>query len=333
MKKQKSNKFRKYLDKLVSFFYYSGLVIIVYFILKLWYRWLRIDPDFLNFTTGIAQLLTIVAFLGIQTEPSIKAKLSFKVLLIEGHIKQKLKKFTWTVIIAGFIYFLLYLSANQIATIYRKNGVSLMEAGDYSRAIWNFQQALNLSGGDARTYYDIANAEESLNNYDLAIENYHLSIELDDSFWPAYNNLGRLYLEARDDKDTALPILLSGYRSASTKIGKATISKNIGQVYLQMNLFNSSLEELSQAERSFNELLSSNESVEIYLAEIHLLKAKVYKRLDMAAKSMREWQDSLGYSLSVSESQLCNQEDKRTPPDCLNAFIWVTEAKEVLSYQ
>ena len=318
-------------NKLISFLYYIALGLLVFFMLNLWYRWLRIDPEFLNFTTGIAELLTIAAFLGIQTNPVIKSKISFKGLFIDGSIKQQLRKCIIAWIVVTFFFFLLYISSNQIAELFRKNGVSAMEEGKYSKAILNFQQALNLSGGDAKTYYNLASAEESLHNYDQAIVNYHISIELDDSFWPAFNNLGRLYLDATDDTDAALSILLIGYRSAFTELGKSVIGKNIGQAYLQMDLLNASLDELSQAEVSFKELLASNESVEIYLAETHLLKAKVYENLNMFAEAKREWQDSLGFALSISESDLCNLTELKTPPDCLNAIRWETEAREVLA--
>jgi hypothetical protein len=33
-----------------------------------WYRWLRPDPEFLVFSTGVIQQLAILSFLGLQTE-------------------------------------------------------------------------------------------------------------------------------------------------------------------------------------------------------------------------------------------------------------------------
>lgn len=41
---------------------------VFYFVLALWYRWLRPDPEFLNFTAGVAQLVALISLLGLQTE-------------------------------------------------------------------------------------------------------------------------------------------------------------------------------------------------------------------------------------------------------------------------
>jgi len=51
-----------------EWFTFAGLVLAVFIILALWYRWLRPDPDFLAFTTGVTELLAIASFLGLQTE-------------------------------------------------------------------------------------------------------------------------------------------------------------------------------------------------------------------------------------------------------------------------
>jgi hypothetical protein len=42
---------------------FIAVPLLVYYLLKLWYHWLRPDPAFLAFSAGVAQVLTLASFL------------------------------------------------------------------------------------------------------------------------------------------------------------------------------------------------------------------------------------------------------------------------------
>ena len=77
-------------------------------------------------------------------------------------------------------------------------------------------------------------------------------------------------------------------------------------------------------------LQENGENVEIYLAETYRLKALALQTLGQGAEARISWQDSLGYALSVSESEACTTRGVQPPPDCLDAIRWVAEAREEL---
>ena len=55
----------------------SGLAVFAFHVLSLWYRWLRPDPEFLQFTGDVTSLIAILSFLGLQTDPGRRVALRF----------------------------------------------------------------------------------------------------------------------------------------------------------------------------------------------------------------------------------------------------------------
>lgn len=311
---------------------FFALAFIIYHILALWYRWLRPDPEFLDFTTGVTELLAIASLLGLQTERGRQLALRFDDSLALGRLLNSPRRICATAwLAAGMLALLLYVGSPQAAQYFRRQGVAALEDGSYSTAIKHFRQALSLAPGNARTHYNLANAYEDLHDYEQAIVEYQISLELDDDFWPTHNNLGRLHIRAQNDPDVALATLLAGQRRADDPLGQAVIGKNIAWAYLEKGLPRASLTTLEKVAQNLKTLQGQGVSVEIYLAEMHQLKAQAHEALDQPTDARRAWQDSLGYALAVAESESCAAGVSHLPPDCLNALRWVTEAREWLA--
>ena len=313
---------------------FFALIAIVYHGLMLWYRWLRPDPEFLDFSTAVAELLAIASLLGLQTERGRQLVVRLDDSPAMGRLLNSPRRICTTAwLMAAVLILLTYVGTPQAAQLFRRRGVAALEDGSYSTAIQHFQQALSLTPGNARTHYDLASANEALHNYEQAMAEYQSSLELDDAFWPAYNNLGRLHMRVRDDPDAALATLLSGQRRATSPLGQAVIGKNIGRAYLEKRLPRTSLTALNEVTENLMALRSQGENVEIYLAETHQLEAQAHEALDQLDDAHRAWQDSLGYALAVAESESCAEDVTHLPPDCLDAIRWVAEARERLAQE
>jgi hypothetical protein len=312
---------------------FIGLLITIFLAMTLWYRWLRPDPDFLAFTTGVVELVAIASFLGLQTEGGRKLVLRIDDTLGLGSRLNSPGKVTLVVWgIVGVLFLFLVVGSPQAAKWYRLRGVGALETGEYSRAISAFNQALSLDPDSATTRYNLASAYEELHDYEKAIAAYQQSIELDDSFWPAYNNLGRLYLLFADDPDAALGTLLAGERLTEDSLGKAILKKNIAWAYYEKGLPHTAMKTIQGAVDALKSLRGEGGNVEIYLAEVYNLLARVHTAVGDQEQAAIAYQDSLGYALAVAESQACQAAGIRLPPDCLAAIRWVAEAREA-SYE
>jgi tetratricopeptide (TPR) repeat protein len=318
--------------KLWDWLTFIALAMLVYHVLVLWYRWLRPDPEFLDFSTGVAELLAIASLLGLQTERGRQIVLRVDDSRALARLLNSPRRICATAwLAAGVFALLVYVGSPQAAQLFRRQGVTALEGGSYSTAIRHFQQALSLAPRNARTHYNLASAYEALHDYEQAIAEYQISLEIDDGFWPAYNNLGRLHVRSQDDPDAALATLLAGQRRADSPLGQAVIGKNIAWAYLEKGLPRASLAALEKVTENLMTLQGQGVSVEIYLAEMHQVEAQAHEALEKPTVARRAWQDSLGYALAVAESESCAAGVSHLPPDCLDAFRWVAEARERLA--
>ena len=311
---------------------FLALAVLVYHLLALWYRWLRPDPDFLSFTTGVAELLAIASLLGLQTERG--RKLAFGLDNILG--LRRVLSSRWRVclaawVVAGLAIILLWVGSPVAANHLRIQGLDALEEGSYSTAIASFRRALSLVPQHAATHYNLAVAYEAVHDYEEAMAEYQTALELDDRFWPVYNNLGRLRIQAQGDPDAALATLQAGQQGVSDPLGVAVIGSNIAWAYLEKGLPRASLSELGLVLDQLDLLRAQGESVEIYLAKAYQLAARAHETLEDASNARGAWQDSLGYALAVAESAACDAGGLNVPPDCLDAFRMVAEAREALA--
>jgi tetratricopeptide (TPR) repeat protein len=309
-----------------------GLGLLVYHLLTIWYRWLRPDPEFLGFSASVAELLTIASFIGLQTE---RGRLAIGRLdrskFLKGMFSSP-KRVALTAWAAAVLAMLFLYAGSPLATrLYREQGVGFLENGQFSDAIQAFEQAISLFPSDSRAHYNLANAYEAIHNTDQAIAQYQIAVELDDDFWPSYNNLGHLYLAARGDPDAALDVLYSGLQQTETLLGQTVITKNIAWALIQKGFPNEALRQLESVEKAFNQLQDESEPVETYLAETYRLRALANTLLGEEDAAIRDWQDCLGYALTVSESSNCRSGVGKPSQDCLDAMKWTAEAREKIA--
>ena len=318
--------------KLWEWLTFLALAVLVYHLLALWYRWLRPDPDFLAFSTGVAELLAIASLLGLQTERGRKLVIRLDDLLGLGRVLNSRQRICLAAcVVAGLSVILLYVGSPLAANRLRHQGLDALEEGSYSMAIGRFERAASLVPRHAPTHYNLAAAYEAVHDYEQAIAEYQTALELDDEFWPVYNNLGRLHIRALGDPDAALATLQAGQRRANDALGSTVIGSNIAWAYLEKGLPRAALAELEQVIGDLGGLQKQGQSVEIYLARAYQLEAQAHQALENPSEDRRAWQDSLGYALAVSESAACSSGGPRLPPDCLDAFRLVAEAREELA--
>ena len=318
--------------KLWDWLTFLALAVLVYHLLALWYRWLRPDPDFLSFTTGVAELLAIASLLGLQTERGRKLALGLDDILgLRRVLSNRWRVCLAAWIVAGLAILMLWVGSPVAANHLRLQGLDALEEGGYSTAIARFRRALSLVPQHAATHYNLAVAYEAVHEYEEAIAEYQTALELDDRFWPVYNNLGRLRIQAQGDPDAALATLQAGQRGVSDPLGVAVIGTNIAWAYLEKGLPRASLSELGLVLDQLDVLRAQGESVEIYLAKSYQLAAKAHEALEDASNALGAWQDSLGYALAVAESVACDAGGPNVPPDCLDAYRMVSEAREELA--
>ncbi len=323
-----TNQHRKLWDWLT----FLALAVLVYHLLALWYRWLRPDPDFLAFTTGVAELLAIASILGLQTERGQKLVIRMDDMLgLRRVLTSPWRTCLATCLLAGLSVLLLYVGSPVAANQLRHQGLDALESGRYSSAIVRFQRAASLVRRHAPTHYNLGAAYEAIHDYDHALAEYQTALELDDRFWPVYNNLGRLRIQAQGDPDAALAILQAGQQGVSDPLGLAVIGNNIAWAYLEKGLPRAALSELGPVVEQLDALRAQGQSVEVYLAKAHQLAALAHEALEDAAGAHSAWQDSLGYALAVAESAACSTGGHNVPPDCLDAYRMVSEAREELA--
>lgn len=309
-----------------------GLGMLVYHILALWYRWLRPDPEFMAFSASVAELLAIASFIGFQTERGRDIADRFDdVIPLRVLLGTPRRAFTTVWSVAILTALILYVGSPTAARYYREQGAEALEAGAYSEAIRSFQQAISLDPEEARAHFNLATTYETLHEEEKAIAEYQIALELENDFWPSYNNLGRLFIEARGRPDAALAVLFAGERQADSDLGRAVLGKNQAWAYLEKDFPITALETLEGVEGLFRKLWDEGASVEIYLAEVGRLKAIAYSRITDDARAESAWQDSLGFSMAVASSPACTQTGIQTPPDCLDAQQWIAEAREILT--
>jgi len=318
--------------KLWDWLTFLALAVLVYHLLALWYRWLRPDPDFLDFTTGVAELLAIASLLGLQTERGQKLAIRLDGMLgLRRVLSSPWRTCLATWLVAGLSIALLWAGSPAAARQLRHQGLDALEHGTYSIAIAKFQRAASLVPGHAPTHYNLGAAYEAVHDYEKAIAEYQTALELDDQFWPVYNNLGRLRLQAQEDPDAALDTLQAGQQGVSDPLGVAVIGSNIAWAYLEKGLPRASLSELGPALEQLDALWAQGESVEVYLAKAYQRAAMAHAALEDASSARGAWQDSLGYALAVAESAACDTAQPNVPPDCLDAYRMVAEAREELA--
>ncbi|MEE9617083.1 MAG: hypothetical protein V3T90_08760, partial [Anaerolineae bacterium] len=111
--------------KLWHWLTFIALAMIVYHVLVLWYRWLRPDPEILDFSTRIAELLaillTIASLLGLQTERGRQIVLRVDGARALARLLNSPRRICTTAwLVAGVFALLVYVGSPQAAQLYRR---------------------------------------------------------------------------------------------------------------------------------------------------------------------------------------------------------------------
>jgi DNA-binding winged helix-turn-helix (wHTH) protein/Tfp pilus assembly protein PilF len=188
----------------------------------------------------------------------------------------------------GLAFVLVVKSSPWIARVYNNRGVVLQNRGDLTSAIHDYQRAISLNSRYAEAHYNMADAYEEIPSYDKALEQYQLAIDADAAFYPAYNNLSRLYILRRRDYGSALRLLdhaLSlGPKEPSVRY---SLYKNYGWANLELH-------NLGQAEQN----LRSAVGLDGGRGGAHCLLAKVLDAQGKADSALGEWESCVAYSES-----------------------------------
>jgi DNA-binding winged helix-turn-helix (wHTH) protein/Flp pilus assembly protein TadD len=185
------------------------------------------------------------------------------------------------VLILGFTSFL-----PGLARYYNNRGVMRQQNGDIRGAIGEYEWALRFSSAYADARYNLGDAYEEIPDYDKAVEQYQRAVDADPKFYPAYNNLSRLYIMRQRDYAAALRLLdrAIGLQPHEPSV-QYTLYKNYGWANLELG-------HLGQAEQN----LRFAARVDPLRGSAHCLLAKVIDRRGGTKDALQEWESCLAYS-------------------------------------
>jgi tetratricopeptide (TPR) repeat protein len=86
-----------------------------------------------------------------------------------------------------------------------KDGINYKHQGAYPEAQECFEKAIKIMPENAEGYYHLANLNVTVRNFDLALEQFNKTIELDSLHGEAYLNRGRVVFVLTGDRQKACP--------------------------------------------------------------------------------------------------------------------------------
>jgi serine/threonine protein kinase/Flp pilus assembly protein TadD len=182
--------------------------------------------------------------------------------------------------------FLLEKEIFPVARYLNNRGVLMRQRGQLQPAINAYKRAIALEGGYAEAHYNLANAYEEIPDYDKAQAEYQRAIDADVRFYPAYNNLSRLYILRRGEYGTALRLLDRALELTPREPSvQYSLHKNYGWADLELH-------NLSQAEQQLRTAITLNPE----RGSAHCLLGRVLDAQGSAASAEPEWEACLAYS-------------------------------------
>jgi tetratricopeptide (TPR) repeat protein len=182
------------------------------------------------------------------------------------------------------------LRLHWIATYYNNRGVELQQKGDLAGAIKDYLRALWLNEAYPEAHYNLGDAYEEIPDYNKAVEQYQRAIDVDPNFYPAYNNLARLYVLRQKDYAAAMRLLehALSFEPKEPPI-LYTLYKNYGWASLEAG-------HLGQAEQYLRDALKLQ--LDPKRGSAHCLLGKVLQHEQRQTEALQEWEDCLRYSMS-----------------------------------
>lgn len=127
-----------------------------------------------------------------------------------------------------------------------KEGLRLLDDGEYGKAVEHFQKMLQEEPGDPAVLNKLGVAYVYLKEMDKAQEKFKEAITVDNQFSPAYSNLGNIYQEKRD-----LQQAKAYYQKALTydpEYGPAR--NNLGIIYKKEGNLGKAVQEFKKAQKA-----------------------------------------------------------------------------------
>lgn len=321
------------------------LFFVFYYVFQITFRWFDIDQTFLSFTVNLLQIIAILlALFGMSTDWGRKAvgiiwdEIVRRIPLLR-HSRNVFSVMAILTVISGLFF---YLGLPIVAAHVNIVALDAMDRGEYSFAERKLRQVVSLAPQNARYHYNLGRTYESAGNNAQALIEYQTALDLDDSFWPTYQNLSFLYLTEYADPERALQVALAGVAliersdslvnddQISTQLALGILRKNVGQVYLEMNLLEAALGELARAQQlleSYETQTNNTGNALFYLAETQRLTALAYENLADIQSARRYWSATEGYARSFIESNFCREQSGLTNFSCFMAQGWAEEAQ------
>lgn len=128
--------------------------------------------------------------------------------------------------------------------LYNIQGASQAGLGQFAAAIDSYRQALRVEPNDAKTHFNLANAQSNQGELDAAIASYKQALKIDPSYTLAYNNLGNTQKDAGE-----LSQAIGSYRRA------LAIDPNIAELHCNLGNALKDAGELDQAIASYERAL------------------------------------------------------------------------------
>src|SRR6266702_6529514 len=122
-------------------------------------------------------------------------------------------------------------------------GNAAAREGDYEAAAEAFQHAVDVNPNDARARYNLALAQQFLDDSESAIAGYRRAIDLDPQLIDAYTNLGNLYSELGLHEEA----LETFQQALAFDPDNDELYLNVGDSYRFQNLYEDAIQTYRQA--------------------------------------------------------------------------------------
>ena len=202
------------------------------------------------------------------------------------------------------------------------DGLMFMEQGDYSRAIIEFQDAIEMGSLSGEIYYSISECYWMIQKYDKSIQYGLLAIDYDDNNRDYSISLGKKYI-ALNELEKALDMFIA---VAEEYEDNADVLFIIGDLKAELNDVDSALVYYQQAYNKDNSLILALEvAAELSLRSNHRYSKTILKKLLLAdpsnPKYLQLFIEALPQANNLDDiEELVNNEDIRSNPFINNLY-------------
>jgi tetratricopeptide (TPR) repeat protein len=193
----------------------------------------------------IAQVITGFLSRG-GTLPKVEPLL-LKSLKVPPHKRQE-KKLPLAITALILIFVISEFAIPLCSEAYNKAGLENFKVGDLTAAEKDYKRAISLNGKNKFSHYNLGSVYEGQLEIDLAKKQYQIAVA--EKYIPAYNNLGRLYIQEKKYSQAAM-LLVTGLEQAEEKNSppeiKYSFYKNLGWARLNQNRGREAKEVLQKA--------------------------------------------------------------------------------------